>query len=118
MIALSIGWIAVENLIFPTLNRRALYAFGFGLIHGLGFASVLRELGLPKVGFVSALLAFNVGVELGQLAVVALLIPIVALLSRDRRAQAWLLRGVSVVLLLLSLFWFVQRAFSLDSLPS
>lgn len=118
VIALSIGWIAVENLIFPTLNRRALYAFGFGLIHGLGFASVLRELGLPKVGFVSALLAFNVGVELGQLAVVALLIPIVALLSRDRRAQAWLLRGVSVVLLLLSLFWFVQRAFSLDSLPS
>jgi hypothetical protein len=115
-IALSIGWIAVENLLWPTLNRRALYAFGFGLIHGLGFASVLRELGLPRTGFASALLAFNVGVELGQLAVVALLIPILALLSRDRRVQGVVIRGGSIVLLLLSLFWFAQRAFSSDSL--
>lgn len=117
-IALSIGWIAVENVLSPTLTRRAFYAFGFGLIHGLGFASVLRELGLPKTGFVSALLSFNIGVELGQLAVVALLLPVLARLSRTQRHQTWLIRIVSLVLLLLSLYWFVDRAFATDSLPS
>lgn len=117
-IALSIGWIAVENLLWPTVTRRALYAFLFGLIHGLGFAQVLRELGLPKTGFVSALLSFNIGVELGQLAVVALLLPMLLRLSRQNRHQTWLVRGGSLVLLLLSLYWFIERAFANDSLPS
>lgn len=73
LIALSIVWVAVENLLTSKLHRwRIGVVFGFGLLHGLGFAGVLREIGLSGTHFYSALLAFNVGVELGQLAVIAL----------------------------------------------
>ena len=72
LIALSIAWVGVENTLArgPRPWRTAL-VFGFGLLHGLGFAGALGELGLPEASFLAALLAFNVGVELGQLAVLA-----------------------------------------------
>ncbi len=70
-IALSISWVAIENLFRPALGWfRPAVVFGFGLLHGLGFASVLGDVGLPQGQFVVALIAFNVGVELGQLAVI------------------------------------------------
>lgn len=70
LIALSIVWIAIENCVFKNVSKwRPLVVFGFGLLHGLGFASVLSEFGLPKNNFVSSLLAFNIGVEIGQLLV-------------------------------------------------
>ncbi|RMH19798.1 MAG: HupE/UreJ family protein [Acidobacteria bacterium] len=73
MIALSIAWVAVENVVSRELRPwRPLVVFAFGLLHGLGFAGVLAELGLPRQELATALLAFNAGVELGQLAVVAL----------------------------------------------
>ena len=72
LIAASIVFVAVENMLTDGLSRwRPLVIFGFGLLHGLGFASVLGEFGLPQGTFVPALIGFNVGVELGQLAVVA-----------------------------------------------
>jgi hypothetical protein len=83
-IALSILWVAIENLLVEKPKRRWLLTFGFGLIHGFGFASVLREIGLPPRGLVLSLLSFNVGVELGQLAVVALVAPALHIFSRDR----------------------------------
>lgn len=71
LIAISIAFVAMENLFFKEMTPwRPLIVFGFGLFHGLGFASVLLELGLPDDQFLTALVGFNVGVELGQLSVV------------------------------------------------
>lgn len=73
LIALSIAWVAFENVLTSELRPwRAGLVFAFGLLHGLGFAGVLGELGLPREAFLSALLAFNVGVEAGQLVVIGL----------------------------------------------
>lgn len=72
LIAASIAFVAIENITSRGLSRwRPLVVFGFGLLHGLGFASVLGEFGLPPGSFVPALIGFNIGVELGQLAVIA-----------------------------------------------
>ncbi len=72
LIALSIAYVAIENLTTTKLKPwRIAIVFAFGLLHGLGFAGVLRELGIPRAELATALIAFNVGVELGQLAVIA-----------------------------------------------
>jgi hypothetical protein len=81
LIALSIVYMAVENIVGPKLERRALIAFGFGLVHGFGFSFALREsLQFAGSHLVTSLFAFNVGVELGQLFVLALAIPALAFL--------------------------------------
>lgn len=98
-IALSIGWVAIENLLVEKPKRRWLLTFGFGLIHGFGFASVLREIGLPPRGLVLSLLSFNVGVEIGQLAVVALVAPALHLFAQERRSwrSALLLAALAAI---------------------
>lgn len=107
-IALSIAYIAVENVFLKKLQYRWILAFAFGLIHGFGFSGILAELGLPTKGLVESLLSFNVGVELGQIVIVSLLFPLV--LWSSRRAQhVWVVRGVSGVLLALGVMWFVER---------
>jgi hypothetical protein len=113
-IALSIGYIAVENIVGVAVRFRSQLAFGFGLIHGLGFASVLRELGLPAKGLVTSLLCFNLGVELGQLTVVLVVLPLLVALSLWRRYQRVVVQGGSLLLLMLSLLWFVARAFDMQ----
>jgi hydrogenase/urease accessory protein HupE len=71
LIAISIGYIAIENIFFSELRSwRLALVFGFGLLHGMGFAGALKELGLPRSEFATALLTFNIGVEAGQLAVI------------------------------------------------
>ena len=71
MIALSIAYVAIENIFLSELKSwRVALVFAFGLLHGMGFAGALKELGLPRSEFVTALLTFNVGVEAGQLAVI------------------------------------------------
>lgn len=107
-IALSIAYIAVENLFLSGARHRWLLAFAFGLIHGFGFSSVLVELGLPTKGLVESLLSFNIGVELGQVVIVGLLFPLVLWSARQAR-HVWVVRGVSGVILALGLMWFVQR---------
>lgn len=83
LIAASIVYVAVENILSDKLHRwRPVVIFGFGLLHGLGFASVLGEFGLPAGQFVPALIAFNVGVELGQLTVIAIAFLLVYLAQR------------------------------------
>jgi len=91
---------------------RVAVAFAFGLIHGFGFAGILAELSLPQDRLLAALFGFNVGVELGQLAVVALVFPLLRLLERsaDRRASAWVVEGGSAAICALGVFWFVSRA--------
>ena len=73
LIAASITYVAIENVLRPKLGWwRTAVVFGFGLLHGLGFASVLGEIGLEPARFISGLIAFNIGVEIGQLTVIAL----------------------------------------------
>jgi hydrogenase/urease accessory protein HupE len=108
-IALSIAYVAVENLVVAEPRRRWLLTFGFGLVHGFGFASVLAEVGLPKEGLLLSLLSFNVGVELGQIAVVGAVSPILLWLVPRLRAAATVRRWGSAVLLFLAVFWFFER---------
>ncbi len=86
LIALSIAWVAFENVLTTELRPwRAGLVFAFGLLHGLGFAGVLGELGLPREAFFTALVSFNVGVELGQLTVIGLAFAAVGAF----RSRAW-----------------------------
>jgi len=108
LIALSIVFIAVENLIVREVRpRRVLLVFAFGLLHGLGFAGVLRELGGD---FIRALVAFNLGVELGQLAVIALAW---LLLTSWSRHHTWYRQRVlvpaSLTIAAAGLFWMLER---------
>jgi hypothetical protein len=112
MIAVSIMYVAVENLVTTELKPwRVALVFSFGLLHGMGFAGVLRDVGLPRPQFVPALLAFNAGVEAGQLTVIALAFAAVAYWRRNRLAYRRLVvQPVSVVIALIGLFWTLQRA--------
>ncbi|MED5550466.1 MAG: HupE/UreJ family protein [Pseudomonadota bacterium] len=109
IIALSIAFVAVENLVFKDMTRwRPLVVFVFGLFHGLGFAGVLSELGLPAGQLVPALLSFNVGVELGQLTIV-LACWLALHRFRDAAWYPWLVRIVSVGIALIALWWTLER---------
>ncbi len=111
-IALSIVYVAVEDLIVKEPRHRWRIATAFGLVHGFGFASALTELHLSRGGLFAALLGFNAGVELGQASILALLAPLVLLATR-RSARFRLIGGRACALGIAAagLFWFVQRAF-------
>jgi hydrogenase/urease accessory protein HupE len=111
MIALSIVYVAVENIVTPKLSPwRVALVFGFGLLHGMGFAGVLSQLGLPRSEFLTALLCFNAGVELGQLTVISIAFLLIGLPFRDKPwyRQRIVIPG-SIVIAAIGLFWFVQR---------
>jgi len=108
-IALSIMLSAALNLQKRIVFSHWKLALVFGLIHGMGFANGLRELGLSHLYFMETLLAFNIGVELGQIAaVLAVGIPIV-LLARNDQSKVWLTRWISVAVFLIALFWLIER---------
>ncbi len=107
-IALSIVYVAAENLLMTRHGHRPLVTFGFGLVHGFGFAAVLRSYGLED-GVASALFGFNVGVELGQAAVVLLVWPLLRLLMKDPARGKGIVRVLSVALVALGSFWVVDR---------
>ena len=107
-IAISIAYVAIENLVADPGRSRWATAFGFGLIHGFGFAGTLDMLGLPLGQWLAAVLAFNIGVEIGQLAVVAIALPLVIAIARS----SWhvrIVRYASSAVLGLAVFWFVER---------
>ena len=110
-IALSVAVVALENLLPRPPRARWALVFAFGLVHGLGFASALREIGLPRRGLVLALVSFNVGVEVGQLLVVGLALPLlVAAAQRSpARYERWGLRAASALLGTAALVAFVSR---------
>jgi hypothetical protein len=113
VIAASVVLAAANNL-FPLVQRRRwLVAFVFGLIHGFGFASVLTELGLPQGALVLSLLGFNLGVEMGQLAIVAAFLPAAYLLRNTSFYRNGIFKSGSVITAVVALFWFVERAFNL-----
>ncbi|WP_426112808.1 HupE/UreJ family protein [Massilia sp. PWRC2] len=112
-IALSVVLAALNNIwpLFP--RRRALAAFAFGLIHGFGFASVLLDLGLPAASLLLSLVGFNVGVELGQLTIVAIFLPL-AYLARDSAFyRKIVLVGGSAVIAAIALVWLIERVLDL-----
>jgi len=113
LIAASIVYVAVEDIVSSRLNRwRPVIIFGFGLLHGLGFASVLADFGLPDNQFVPALLGFNVGVEIGQLTVIALAFLAVGLwFNRKSWYRARISVPASVVIAAIGSYWFVERVF-------
>jgi hypothetical protein len=113
LIAFSIAYVAVENLFTTEFSPwRGALVFLFGLLHGLGFAGVLGELGMPRGQFGLALVAFNVGVELGQLSVIALATLAVGWwrLSNLERYRRWVVVPVSAAIALVGLYWTATRA--------
>jgi hydrogenase/urease accessory protein HupE len=114
MIALSIAYVAVENLVTSELKSwRVALVFGFGLLHGMGFAGVLRELGLPRSQFLTALVTFNAGVEAGQLSVIALALLAVAYWRANGFTyRRFIVQPASALIALVGLYWTIERAFS------
>ena len=110
--------IAALNNIFPLFReRRWAMAFAFGLIHGFGFASVLSDLGLPKDTLILALVGFNLGVEVGQLAIVALFLPVAFAIRYSAFYRRVVLIGGSLLIAAIALVWFIERAFDMKLLP-
>ena len=109
LIALSIAYVGIENFFVKGVQGRWRITAPFGLVHGFGFAGALGEVGVPKDDVPLTLLLFNVGVELGQLMVLACALPILYFL----RAKGWwserVTKGASVVVVLLGVFWLVER---------
>jgi hypothetical protein len=110
IIAASIAIVALENIFRPTYGRfRILLVFTFGLIHGLGFAQRLIDERIPSGSLISALLGFNVGVELGQLAVIGLAVAATFWLKDDEKYRRWVVIPVSALIALAGLIWAYQR---------
>ncbi len=113
IIALSILFVAVENMLLTELKPwRILLVFMFGLIHGLGFASALNEIGLPRNKFATSILSFNLGVELGQITIILL---VFGLIVFPFGKKPWYRKRVvfplSIIISLIAGFWTIQRIF-------
>jgi hypothetical protein len=111
LIAISIAYVAVENLFLAELkSRRVALVFAFGLLHGLGFAGALKDVGLPRSEFFPALVSFNAGVEFGQLAVIGAAFLLVGWRCADR---PWYRRRVvipaSAAIACMAVYWTVER---------
>lgn len=115
VIALSIGLAAYHNIRPLVRNEVLMIAFGFGLFHGFGFASVLGEKGLGGDYMTLSLLGFNLGVEVGQILIICLIFPILFLLRTSAAYPKILIYG-SGLLILIALYWFVERSFEVDFL--
>lgn len=111
LIALSIAYVGLENIMRSNLERRWLLTFVFGLIHGLGFASVLREMGVgaSAAGALQPLLAFNLGVETGQIGLAAITLPLILSLGRRPRLALYLRPATSVVVIAMGTYWLIER---------
>jgi hypothetical protein len=110
-IAASIIFAALNNLRGAIEKKRWVMAFVFGLIHGFGFASALADLGLPQGALALALVGFNLGVELGQMVIVSAFVPVAFWLRTTAFYRRWFMPIGSIVIALVALYWFVQRAF-------
>ncbi len=116
LIALSIAYVGIENIVRGRNSAsRLVVIFLFGLLHGLGFSTVLTEIGLPRSEFLTALLTFNVGVELGQLAVILIALSLVYMsgLAHHPRYRQWVIIPGSALISAVGLYWFVERAIGL-----
>jgi hypothetical protein len=113
IIALSILFVAIENLLLTELRPwRILLVFMFGLIHGMGFASSLNEIGLPRNKFLISILSFNVGVELGQISIIlAVFLLIVRPFGNTINYRKKVVYPLSIIIALIAFYWTIQRVF-------
>jgi hydrogenase/urease accessory protein HupE len=113
-IALSVAYVGIENFFVKSADRRWLITFPFGLVHGFGFAGALGELAVPRDQLVPALVAFNLGVEAGQLAVLAVALPVLLWARKRQWFLTYGVRGLSTVVVLLGVTWFALRVMGAD----
>jgi hypothetical protein len=116
-IAGSVVFAGISNLYPVLIQRRQLVAFLFGLIHGFGFATVLSDLGLPKGSLALSLVSFNLGVEIGQLAIVAVFLPLAYGLRKSWTYQRLVLVSGSLGIATLACAWLIERTFDLKLIP-
>lgn len=109
LIAASIAWVGIENMWRPHATSRWRLAAPFGLVHGLGFAGVLHDIGLPTGDEVPALLWFNGGVEVGQLLVLVAVLPLLAVGRRSRWFREVGVGALSAAIVGLGVVWFIER---------
>ena len=111
LIALSIAYVGLENVFSRQLkNSRLLLVFCFGLLHGLGFASVLADFGMPESAFMTALISFNVGVEIGQLTVIAIAYLSIGLwFGKKTWYRKFITSPLSLMIAVVAFYWFIQR---------
>ena len=113
IIALSILFVAMENLLLTELKPwRILLVFMFGLIHGMGFASALNEIGLPRNKFFTSILSFNLGVEIGQVTVIVAMFALIIIpFGKQPYYRKWVVYPLSILIGLIALYWTIQRVF-------
>jgi hypothetical protein len=113
IIALSILFVAVENIMLHELKAwRILVVFMFGLVHGMGFASSLNEIGLPRNNFFTSILSFNVGVELGQIAVITAVFAFIIIPFREKTIyRKWIVNPLSAMIAIVAAYWTIERVF-------
>ena len=113
IIALSIVFVAVENILLTELKPwRVLVVFLFGLIHGMGFASSLNEIGLPRNKFFTSILSFNIGVELGQIAVIVTVFALIIFpLGKRPWYRKFVVYPLSAIIAIIAAYWTIQRLF-------
>ncbi|MGH9799953.1 MAG: HupE/UreJ family protein, partial [Blastocatellia bacterium] len=111
MIAVSIVYVGLENLFRRDTSKRWMLTFAFGLIHGFGFASVLRELGIGGQGSsaIVPLFSFNFGVELGQIAIAAIILPLIWKLREQPKFVPRYVPAFSILIALAGGYWLVER---------
>ena len=111
IIALSTAFIAIENILLSELKPwRVLVVFAFGLVHGMGFASALNELGLPRNAFYTSLLSFNVGVELGQITIISFVyFSLIYWFGHKTWYRTAIVYPISVLIAIVALYWAYQR---------
>lgn len=111
VISLSIVFVAIENIILSELKPwRVLIVFFFGLVHGMGFASALNEVGLPRNNFFTSILAFNLGVEIGQIAIIVLVFGlIITPFGKKLTYKRRLVYPVSAIIALIATYWTIER---------
>ena len=113
IIALSILFVAVENILIEKLKPwRIALVFMFGLVHGMGFASSLNEIGLPRNKFLTSILSFNIGVELGQITVILLVFGLVVFpLGKIPKYKTRVVYPLSTIIAVIAAYWTVERVF-------
>ena len=110
IIALSISYVAIENIFFKKVSIwRPIVIFSFGLLHGLGFAGVISEIGLPQTSFIISLISFNVGVEFGQLAIILICFASVYWIKNKNWYKKYFTNPLSIFIAIIGLYWFVER---------
>ncbi len=109
VIALSIALVAAQAFLGLRERRRWLVAAAFGLVHGFGFAGALHELELSSSGMVTALFGYNAGVELGQLAIVLAIAPLILVLQRRPRVHRAVVRALAAAICVAGMYWFIER---------